>query len=296
MTGFICLNKPDGMTSFAALKKVRYILSEKKIGHTGTLDPMATGVLTVALGGATRFIELIENHDKSYFAVIKLGVLTDTLDITGKVLNEEKTSVTRTQIEDVIGQFIGDIKQIPPMYSAIKKDGVRLYDLARQGIEIERQERNVHISKIELVDFDEENQEFSIIVDCSNGTYIRSLARDIGESLSSCGTLTKLVRTKANGFEKCYTIEEIEKYFNSGNIDEILIPVEKVFEKCPPVIVTQAQSVRFFNGGELSLDRLKVKLTDGLIRVYSPDNVFLGIGQVDNEKNELKPKRVYNER
>lgn len=296
MTGFICLDKPGEMTSFSALKRLRYILGEKKIGHTGTLDPMATGVLTVALGGATRFIELIPDHDKSYFAVIKFGILTDTLDVTGKVLSEDKTCVTKEEIENTIKKFIGEIKQIPPMYSAIKKDGVRLYDLARQGIEIERQERTVRIDAIEIVAFDEENQELSINVDCSSGTYIRSLARDIGESLSTCATLKKLVRTKANGFEKCYSLEQIEEYFKNGDISQLLIPTDKVFEKYPSLTVTQPQSVRFSNGGELSLDRLRTSLEDGYARVYSPDGVFLGIGQADNEKNELKVKRVYNER
>lgn len=296
MTGFICLDKPENMTSFYALKKMRYILGEKKIGHTGTLDPMATGVLTVALGGATRFIEIIPSHDKSYFAVIRFGILTDTLDVTGNVIKEEKTSVTIKEIEKAIKSFIGDINQIPPMYSALKKDGVRLYDLARQGIEIERQERPVRIDKIDIVGFDEKKQELSVNVDCSSGTYIRSLARDIGESLSTCATLKKLVRTKANGFEKCYSLEQIEEYFTSGKISEILIPTDKVFENYPSLQVTGPQSVRFSNGGELSLDRLKTMLDDGFVRVYSPENVFLGIGQADNEKNELKVKRVYNER
>ncbi|MBQ7579776.1 MAG: tRNA pseudouridine(55) synthase TruB [Clostridia bacterium] len=296
MTGFICLDKPDGMTSFSALKKMRYILGEKKIGHTGTLDPMATGVLTVALGGATRFIEMIPDHDKSYFAVIKFGVLTDTLDITGNVIKEEKSSLTLEEIENVLKNFVGDITQIPPMYSAIKKDGVRLYDLARQGIEIERQQRPVRIDKIEIVEFNEDLQELSVNVDCSSGTYIRSLARDIGESLSTCATLKKLVRTKANGFEKCYSLEQIEEYFKSGNISEILIPTQKVFVDYPAVTVTGPQSIRFSNGGELSLDRLRTSLDDGFVRVYSPENVFLGIGQAKNEKNELKAKRIFNER
>ncbi len=138
MTGFICLDKPQDITSFLAVNKLRRLLGEKKVGHTGTLDPMATGVLLVALGGATRFIELIPNHDKSYFAEVKLGLMTDTLDVTGNVLKEEKTNLTKKQLEEVIKKFTGRIKQVPPMFSAIKKDGVRLYDLARKGIEVER--------------------------------------------------------------------------------------------------------------------------------------------------------------
>lgn len=296
MTGFICLDKPKDITSFLAINKLRRLLSEKKIGHTGTLDPMATGMLLVALGGATRFIELIPNHDKSYFAQVKLGLMTDTLDMTGNVLKEEKSDITKKQLEEVVRNFTGKIKQVPPMYSAIKKDGVRLYDLARKGIEVEREEREVEIKKIEIVDFDENNQEFSIIVDCSEGTYIRTLAEDIGKSLKTFATLKKLVRTKANGFEKMYGFDEIKKIAEENKLCEIVLPVDKVLEEYPKVNVSPAQAIRFSNGGELSLERLKGNFEDGYYRIYSPEEKFLGIGQADNDSGEMKVKRVYNER
>ena len=296
MTGFICLDKPKDITSFLAINKLRRFLSEKKIGHTGTLDPMATGMLFVALGGATRFIELIPNHDKSYFAQVKLGLMTDTLDMTGNVLKEEKSDITKKQFEEVVRNFTGKIKQVPPMYSAIKKDGVRLYDLARKGIEVEREEREVEIKKIEIVDFDENNQEFSIIVDCSEGTYIRTLAEDIGKSLKTFATLKKLVRTKANGFEKMYGFDEIKKIAEENKLSEIVLPVDKVLEEYPKVNVSPAQAIRFSNGGELSLERLKGNFEDGYYRIYSPEEKFLGIGQADNDSGEMKVKRVYNER
>lgn len=296
MTGFICLDKPKDITSFLAINKLRRLLSEKKIGHTGTLDPMATGMLLVALGGATRFIELIPNHDKSYFAQVKLGLMTDTLDMTGNVLKEEKSDITKKQLEEVVRNFTGKIKQVPPMYSAIKKDGVRLYDLARKGIEVEREEREVEIKKIEIVDFDESNQEFSIMVDCSEGTYIRTLAEDIGKSLKTFATLKKLVRTKANGFEKMYGFDEIKKIAEENKLSEIVLPVDKVLEEYPKVNVSPAQAIRFSNGGELSLERLKGNFEDGYYRIYSPEEKFLGIGQADNDSGEMKVKRVYNER
>lgn len=296
MTGFICLDKPQDITSFLAVNKLRRLLGEKKVGHTGTLDPMATGVLLVALGGATRFIELIPNHDKSYFAEVKLGLMTDTLDVTGNVLKEEKTNLTKKQLEEVIKKFTGRIKQVPPMFSAIKKDGVRLYDLARKGIEVEREEREVEIEKIEIVDFDESNQEFSIKVDCSEGTYIRTLAEDIGKELGTFATLKKLVRTKANGFENPYSFDEIKNIVEQNRLNEIILPVDKVLELYPKVNVSPAQSIRFSNGGELSLERLRGNFEDGYYRIYSPDEKFLGIGQADNDSGEMKVKRVYNER
>lgn len=296
MTGFICLDKPQGITSFLAVRKLRKIINEKKVGHTGTLDPMATGVLLVAFGGATRFIELLPSHDKSYYAEIKLGILTDTLDITGNILDTQKTSISRQQFEKAIEKFTGDIFQVPPMYSAIKKDGVRLYDLARKGIEVEREERQVHIEKLEIVDFDEENQVASINVDCSSGTYIRTLAEDIGKELSSFACLQKLVRTKANGMDKSHTLDEIQKYADENRLEEIILPVDKVLDSFECVTVSQAQANRFSNGGELFLDRIRGEYPDGYYKIYSPENKFLGIGQADNKSGEMKVKRVFNER
>lgn len=298
MTGFICIDKPQDITSFLAVNKVRRIVNEKKVGHSGTLDPMATGVLFAALGGATRFLDFLPNHEKSYNAQIKMGITTDTLDITGKVLKEEKTDVSREQIENILPFFEGKIKQLPPMYSALKKDGKRLYDLARQGIEVEREEREVEIKSIELADFDGENQEFSIEVQCSGGTYIRTLSEDIGKKLGVPAVLKKLVRTKANGFtlEKCVSLESLKNLCNAGETEKCIISVEEVMKAYPSVTVSEAQATRFFNGGELSLDRIKCKTNDGLCRVYSPDKRFLGLGEVDRSRESLFQRRVYIER
>ena len=298
MTGFVCFDKGESITSFFAVKRMSRLMGEKKAGHTGTLDPMATGVMTVALGGATRFIELIPSHEKSYTATIKFGIATDTLDITGNVLETSDKKVSCEEFESVLPCFRGDIMQVPPMYSALKKDGVRLYDLARQGVEIEREERPVTIKRLELISHNAEENEFEIDVLCSNGTYIRSLCNDIGEKLGVPCTLKKLRRTMANNIDisACLTFEEIEKICEEGRQKEILLPVDRLLEVYPEVSVSEKQAKRFSNGGELDAGRLKASLDDGYYRVYSPEKKFLGVGEYDKEKNQLKVKRVYNEK
>ena len=294
MTGFVFLDKPEGMTSFFAASRLRRIFSMKKIGHTGTLDPMATGVLPVALGGATRFIELIESHDKAYRATFLLGKTTDTLDITGKVLSENEVTVKKEDVEKVLSFFKGEIKQLPPMYSAIKKDGVRLYDLARQGIEIEREERKVTIYSLELVEADEEKNEYTIDVSCSSGTYIRSLISDIGEKLSSGAVMTALKRTSANGIDigECRSLEELEALKEEGALEKAVVPVWE-FIKYPRITVSDSQAKRFKNGGELFLDRVKGLSENTFYNIFSPEGNFLGIGEKDEEAGLLKVKRVY---
>lgn len=295
MDGFICLDKGEGMTSFYAVRKMRNIIGEKKAGHGGTLDPMATGVLPVAFGAATRFLELFPTHDKAYEASIKLGVTTDTLDITGNVLSENESSVKEEELLSVLSLFRGRIKQVPPMYSAIQKDGKRLYELARQGIEIEREEREIEIYSLELLSFDEKEQTFSISVECSAGTYIRSLSSDIGEKLGCGAVMTALRRTKALGFSlsDCVTLEELEERMKSGETENILHRVEEViaYDK---LIVSSAQAKRFHNGGELETIRLKQKTEKcTLYRVFSQTGEFVGIGETDEENLNLTVKRVY---
>lgn len=294
MTGFVFLNKAEGMTSFFAASRLRRVFSMKKIGHTGTLDPLATGVLPVALGGATRFIELIANHDKSYRATFLLGKTTDTLDITGKVLSEKEVLVTRGDVENTLSFFRGSIKQLPPMYSAIKKDGVRLYDLARQGIEIEREERDVTIYSLELMKADEEKHEYTIDVSCSSGTYIRSLISDIGEKLLCGAVMTSLIRTNANGIdlEKCRSLEKLQEMKEEGTLELAVVPVWE-FIKYPEISVSESQAKRFKNGGELFLDRVKGLSDSVFYNVFSPDGKFLGIGEKDESEGLLKVKRVY---
>ncbi len=229
MNGFVFLNKEKGMTSFFAASRLRRIFGIKKIGHTGTLDPLATGVLPVAIGHATRFIELIPSHDKAYRAKFILGKTTDTLDITGKVTGEYPVTADKRAVEAVLGRFRGEIQQVPPMYSAIKKDGVRLYDLARQGVEIERESRKVRIYSLELISYDEASAEYEIEAECSSGTYIRTLIADIGEALGTGAVMTELTRTKANDvtLDRCFTLEELQALSEKGELQGAVSAVDE---------------------------------------------------------------------
>lgn len=294
MNGFVFIDKPEGLTSFVTSAKTRRIFLEKKAGHTGTLDPMATGVLTVALGRATRFIELIQNHDKSYRATFITGKTTDTLDITGKVLSESAAKVSPDDVKKALEAFKGNIKQLPPMYSAVKINGVKLYELARCGVEIEREQRQVTVYSLSLISYDEKSGEYTIDVSCSGGTYIRSLIGDVGQALGCGAVMTNLRRTKANGIgiERCFTFEQLEKMKADGTLSDVVVAVDKMLAY-PSVKVTEAQAVRFSNGGELSLDRLYFEKKDGLYNVYSPAEVFLGVGEVLTSQEILKVKRVY---
>lgn len=295
MTGIILLDKPKGITSFLAVAKVRRIVSEKKAGHTGTLDPMATGVLPIMLGGATRFCELLPSHDKAYRARFVLGLKTDTLDITGKVLESCGVTSGAEDVRRALEGFVGEIEQIPPMYSAIMKDGVRLYELARKGIEIEREKRRVTVYSAQLADYDEKKAEYEIDVRCSAGTYIRSIVSDIGEALGCGAVLTELRRTQANGFgiEQCVSLDELERIVSQGDIGSVIIPVEKALEGYPGVKVTAAQANRFQNGGELDLSRLTITETVGFYNVFSPEGSFIGLGEISDGSECLTVKRVY---
>lgn len=292
MTGIICLDKPCDMTSFMAVKRASRILGVKKAGHTGTLDPMATGVLVIMLGHCTRFIELLPEHRKGYTARVKLGLTTDTLDITGEVLTENPVNITEEQLLSVAESFKGEISQVPPMYSAIKKDGERLYDLARKGIEIERESRKITIEKLDIYDFD--GVEFSMDVTCSAGTYIRSLCDDIGKALGCGAVMTALRRTEANGFsiENAVTLENLEKLVSENKTDEVITSVEKALMSYPEIVVTNPQANRFHNGGELGYDRLRGDYPIGIYRVYSPERKLLGLGEILTEKGDLTVRRV----
>lgn len=298
MTGFVCFDKPENITSFFAVKKLSRILGEKKAGHTGTLDPMATGVMNVAFGGATRFIELMPSHEKAYRAVFKFGLETDTLDVTGNVIQTSDRKISKDEFLSVLENFKGEIMQLPPMYSALKKDGVRLYDLARKGIEVEREKRPVTIKRLELTSCDEKENEFEVDVLCSGGTYIRSLGKDIGDALGMPCALKSLRRTMANniGIEDCLTLEKIECLCAEGRQNEILIPVDKALSVYKKVNVSEKQSIRFSNGGELDAGRIKFDFSEDFYRVYSNQDKFLGIGEFVKEENSLKVKRVYNEK
>lgn len=293
MTGFVFLNKDEGITSFFAASRLRRLFSTKKVGHTGTLDPMATGVLPVAVGGATRFIDFIPDSDKAYRARFLLGRTTDTLDITGEVLTENEVNVKREDIEKILPEFTGEIFQVPPMYSALKKDGVRLYDLARQGIEVEREKRKITIYSLELTSYEGEN-EFEIDVSCSKGTYIRTLIDDIGRRLGCGAVMTGLTRTRANGVDlsECLSLEELGALCEKGEPESSLHTVDSLLPY-DIIKVTDNQAKRFSNGGELDCARLKITPEEGLYKVYSHGGAFLGLGEITEDKTQLKVRRVY---
>lgn len=293
MTGIICIDKPKDFTSFDVIAKIRGICKEKKCGHSGTLDPMATGVMTVMLGGATRFLEFLPCHDKAYEATLKLGTVTDTLDITGKVIEEREVNSTAEDFEKTCANFVGEIKQLPPMYSAVSVNGKRLYQLAREGKETERPERTVSINELKIIERNEQENTYKIYVDCSNGTYIRSLVSDIGELLGCGAVLTELRRVKANGFtiDQCVTLEELQQAKDNNTLEKHLHLVDKIccYTK---LFVTESQGKRFFNGGELFTERIPNCKGDGLYNIYTPNETFLGIGEVDGG-DVLKVKRIF---
>lgn len=293
MQGLILLDKPKDITSFGAVAKIKRIASEKRVGHTGTLDPMATGVLPVLLGRATALSSLLLDADKRYTAKVKLGVTTDTDDITGDIITETEVGVTDEQIDLALKHFTGKIMQKPPMYSAIKKDGVRLYKLAREGKTAEIEAREIEVFSIDLISPLNDENIFEIDVHSSKGTYIRSLARDIGEFLGCGACLTELRRTYTGGFslEDCVPLDKL----NEENIAEHLMSEETAVAHLRKASVTEKQAVRFCNGGRLDLDRLKIKdLADGeLVRVKLNDT-FLGVGIADLEKNQLAIKCIIN--
>ena len=295
MTGIICINKDKDITSFGVVSKVRGITKEKKAGHTGTLDPMATGVLPVLLGGATKFLDYLPESDKGYRAEFVLGKTTDTLDITGNVTGEYQVNAGAEQVKEALNSFKGTISQLPPMYSAVSVNGKRLYELARQGVEVERQVRDVEIKKLELVESDDLTHTYAIDVLCSKGTYIRTLIDDIGRKLGCGAVMTSLVRTYAMGFslKDCVTVGDLQKMKDSGtDFKKILIPIEKMFDCYESVFVSQTQARRFSNGGALSADRIKKNLSEKIYKVYSPDQEFSRLGEYLKSSNELKVLRL----
>ena len=299
MNGVIVIDKPQDFTSFDVVAVMRRLCHQKKIGHTGTLDPMATGVLPLLLGKATRAASLLEDTDKEYEAGFRLGYSTDTQDSTGKTLKESDAAVTREQLEAVLPFFRGDILQMPPMYSAVQKNGQRLYTLARQGIEVERDSRPITIYKLELNEYDETTRSGSLTIRCSKGTYIRTICADIGERLGAFGVMSSLRRTVAAGFclADAVTLEQVKTLSEQGNLAQQVLPTEHLFRSRPVLRVSPAQAQRFCNGGGLSLERTTIApedKKDGMeIRVLSPDGNFLGLGAVKLEKAELGVLRLF---
>lgn len=284
MNGVIVIDKPQGFTSFDVIAVVRRLTGQRKTGHTGTLDPNATGVLPVLLGAATKAQDLIVNHDKEYRADFRLGLTTDTLDIWGRETARCESRVTHAQIEALLPQFTGEIRQIPPMYSAVQQNGQRLYDLARKGIEVERQARQVTVYRLELTAFDETAQSGELLVRCSKGTYVRTLIDDIGAALGVGAVMTALRRTFACGYtlSDCVTLDELKALAQDGKIAERLRPVESLFDVYDALTVSEAQAKRFQNGASLDLSRTSLRSrqpeNQTILRVKNPSGDFLGLG------------------
>lgn len=275
LNGIVCVNKPAGFTSFDVVAKLRGVFKTKKIGHAGTLDPMAIGVLPVFVGKATKVIPYMDNKDKKYVAKFMLGKKTDTLDITGMVLEEKESNVTKEEVSEILKRYVGKIKQIPPMYSAVKKNGVPLYKLARQGQVVERKSREVEIYELICKNFDEKLQVGEIEVFCSSGTYIRTLCDDIGTELGVGGILTDLTRTMACGYDlkECRTIDEIISLKDNGMLEKAILPIESVFGNLPRIYLDARQEKMFRNGVKLSLKNFSE--INGQVAVYGRS--FLGV-------------------
>ncbi|MBQ3203193.1 MAG: tRNA pseudouridine(55) synthase TruB [Clostridia bacterium] len=279
MDGILCIDKPEGMTSFLVVAVLRRLLGEKKVGHAGTLDPNATGVLPILVGRGTKLLDHLPCHDKCYTATLRFGAVSDTLDVWGEVQETGKPIPTRAAVEAALPAFHGDIMQIPPMTSALKKDGVRLYELARQGIEIEREARPVTIYELTLLDYNEKEGLLTLSCHCSSGTYIRTLCDDLGRALGCGAVMTALRRTIAAGYPltACITIDEAKELAEAGTLADRLLPLETALAAYPALTVSAPQAARFRNGGALSLERLKAKV-EGPVRVYAPDGACIALG------------------
>lgn len=282
MNGILNVYKNKGMSSFDVVRRIKFLAHEKKVGHTGTLDPEATGVLPVALGKATKTIDYIMNCNKTYEVKFLLGTKTTTYDLEGEVIDKKDTSfLTEEEVRDAVVSFIGEYDQVPPMYSALKQNGVRLYDLARQGIEVERKGRRIHILNIENVEI--ELPYVSMKVSCSKGTYIRSLCFDIGEKLNVGATMVELNRSETSVFkqEESVNIEDLTE----DNIQNYLISIEDALKFYPKLVVNSSFTKLLANGVKVFDRRLTSETREKgvLYRVYDNEGIFIGLGKQDDK-------------
>lgn len=297
--GILPVFKPAGFTSHDVVAKTRGILGMKRIGHTGTLDPAVTGVLPLCLGRATRMVEYLQELPKKYEATLILGIATDTEDMSGTVIAQAKeVNVTLQQIEDVIHSFVGTISQIPPMYSALKQDGKRLYELARQGKVVERKPREVVIHQLELisVNLEQEQPAITISVLCSKGTYIRTLCVDIGQALGVPAVMSNLKRTISSGISlhKCLTFDDIVRYTKEGTLQSKLMSVDEAVDYLPAYTITEMTMNRALQGQTIDPQYLAPSIEKGveLLRLYGPNQQFLGVFRLE-ENRGIRPVKVF---
>lgn len=277
MSGIIIIDKPQGWTSNDVVSRLRRVFNTRRIGHGGTLDPMATGVLPVFVGRATRGVEFFEHAEKTYETTLRFGITTDTEDTTGKVLTERPVSLTKEDVLGILPQFRGEIMQIPPMYSALKVNGQKLYDLARKGREVERQPRPITIHELELLDFS--GNEARLRIRCSKGTYIRTLCKDIGEALGCGGCMAQLRRVRAGEYtlDGAISLERLLAESDAGmDVGHYLIPIDTMFDSVPRLNLTPNQARAVRNGGSFTWDKA------GRWRVYGPEGEFLALCQGEN--------------
>lgn len=281
MTGIICVNKPQEFTSFDVVASMRRCFGTKKIGHGGTLDPMATGVLPIFVGGATKAVDLVPDSSKSYRAGFRLGFVSDTQDIWGKLRSRCENGISEAEMQFALEDFRGEIMQIPPMYSALKVNGQKLCDLARRGIEVERKPRPATISRLELLSFD--GTDGVLDIDCSGGTYVRTLINDIGESLGTGAVMTSLCRTKSCGFTlaDCHELDEIRSA-DKEQLEKWLLPVENVFAGLPEIPLDEVQQRMYLNGVRLDADRLKSRCAEDVMCRITAAGRFLGLGIINS--------------
>lgn len=296
--GILLLDKPLGLSSNQALQRVRHLYKAAKAGHTGALDPLATGVLPVCLGEATKFSQFLLDADKTYYTRARLGITTDSGDAEGNVVAERPVPVLNEEmLQQVLARFCGEIEQVPPMYSALKHQGQPLYKLARQGIEIERPARTVTIHTLTLVAW---NQEYlDLQVHCSKGTYIRTLVEDIGEALGCGAHVSLLRRDQSAGFtlEQCYRLEQLQALSPAPEdesaeafaaLDRLLLPVDAGLEHIPVILLDSKQTGSILQGQMVKIDAVSLS---GMVRIRAADSKFIGLGEVSG--NQLRPRRLF---
>ena len=293
MDGVLNIRKEKGYTSFDVVAKLRGILHMKKIGHTGTLDPEAEGVLPVVLGKATKLVDLLTEKQKTYEALLHLGLETDTQDMTGTVLKENPVEVTEEEVRRVIESFLGEQQQIPPMYSALKVDGKKLYELAREGKTVERKPRTVQFYEIDIKKIELPYVRFSVT--CSKGTYIRTLCHDIGQKLGCGGCMEELLRTRSGNFvwEDSMTLAQVEEAVKNGTIGDRVISIGQVLKDYPEIFCTREGDLLLENGNALAERSVRGEHKEGWVRMCDSQGEFKGIYQWDESKKRYQPQKMF---
>lgn len=296
INGIINVYKEAGFTSHDVVAKMRGICGQKKIGHTGTLDPEAEGVLPVCLGSATKLCDMLTDRDKEYVAELLLGVETDTQDMTGRILSEHPVTVSEEELRRTAASFLGKYEQIPPMYSALKVNGKKLYELARVGKEVERRARPVMIYELEILECRLPAAVFRVV--CSKGTYIRTLCADMGAKLGCGGAMRSLKRTRVGEFrlENAFFLDALQQLKEEGRLSEAVLPVDRVFENCPALHVCEEAVKRLENGNVISAQQTKereVYDSGAWVRMYGPDHSFAGIYAYETDSECYKPVKMF---